>query len=261
MGVALPSLLLLLNEHKVRPFSGSVLQLGRQDIYFDYETLQTYAQQLGVSLRILEAVTCRPNQWMTGVKTIDDKIFFKSLGFDVVQSTDASNYEQADYIHDFNQPVPRGLHDRFDLVFDGRALEHMFHVPNALSNINALLKLGRRIIHHAPNHNDVDHGFYCFSPTLFYDSCEADRYMDLRCHFVGLMLPFKQNEVPKVSDYKPGMLESISVGGITKDKFLGCEMFMTTISAPKTERSRGNVIPTQRRYQQWWAKAEANTPH
>lgn len=255
MGVALPSLMLLLIEHKARPFYGTILQLGRQDIYFDYETFQACAENMGVTLRKLDQITHRANECMPTTKTIDDQTFFKSLGFDVVQSTDASDYEQADFIHDFNRPVPAQLHNRFDMVFDGGAIEHLFHVPNALSNINALLKVGGRVNHHSPTHNYVDHGFYCFQPTLFYDYYEADAYTELRCHFVGLTLPFKQNEIPKIFPYTPGMLETFSVGGITKEKCNGCEMFMTTFSATKSVASTGSVIPTQRRYREWWAKA------
>lgn len=257
MGLALPALVMLLHERKARPFSGTILQLGRQDIYFDYETLQSVAQQMGVSLRTLETITCRPNEWMPGVKTIDDRTLFKSLGFDAVQSTDASDYEQADFVHDFNQPIPAEMHNRFDLVYDGGSLEHIFHVPNALSNFHALLKVGGRIIHNVPTHNFVDHGFYCFSPTLFQDYYEANKFADIRGHVLGIKLPFKHNEMPTIFPYQPGMLEPYSVGGITKEKFHGCEALSTTFSATKTAESLGNVIPTQRRYQQWWANAKA----
>jgi SAM-dependent methyltransferase len=195
---------------------------------------------------------------MPAIKTIDDQTFFKSLGFDAVYSTDASNYEQADFIYDFNQPMPTEMHNRFEVVFDGGAIEHLFHIPNALSNINALLKLGGRAIHHSPTHNFVDHGFYCVQPTLYYDFYEANAYTELRGHFVGLTLPFKQNEVPKIFPYSPGMLESFSVGGNTRGRCLGCEIFMTTFSAAKAAASTGSVIPIQRRYREWWEKGKGN---
>lgn len=259
MGIALPSLAMLLAEHKHRPFSGTVLQLGRQDIYFDYEMMARCAEQMEVPLRKVP-ITHRPNEWMPQVKTISDQTFFQLLGFDVVQSTDASDYEKADFIHDFNQPVPETMHGRFDVVFDGGSLEHIFHLPNAFSNFHALLKVGGRVLHDSPTHNFVDHGFFCFSPTLFWDYYEANGFTDLRGHLVGMKLPFKHNDVPKVFRYTPGVLEPYAVGGFTKDKFQGCEMFVTTFSATKQAESKGNVIPTQRRYQQWWAKAKTGEP-
>jgi hypothetical protein len=261
MGVALSSLTLLLNEHKRRPFGGTLLQLGRQDIYFDYATLCTFAQKAGVKLTPVPNIGVRLNQWMPGVQTLDEQTFFKSIGFDTVLSLDTSDYEQAEFIYDLNHPLPESMHGKFDVVFDGGSLEHIFHVPNALWNIHAMLKTDGRAIHHSPTHNYVDHGFYCFSPTLYYDYYEAAGYSDLRCHFVGHTLPYTNTQLPKVFTYKPGDLESVSIGGITKEKFQGCEMFMTIFSATKTENARAGTIPTQRRYQQWWAKAKAGVPY
>ena len=45
----------------------------------------------------------------------------------------------------------------------------MFHVPNALANLNAMLKPSGAILHVLPCNNWVDHGFYQFSPTLMFD--------------------------------------------------------------------------------------------
>ncbi len=257
MGIAIPQLVHLLNERKLRDFKGTVLQIGRQDIYFDYASLQSVAKQMGVTLRKPDKIGVKKNEWMPNVNTIDEQTLFQSLGFEHVQSIDASDYENADYVHDFNQLLPQSFDARFDLIFDEGSLEHIFHVPNALTNINTLLKEGGRIIHHAPTHNFVDHGFYCLQPTLFYDYYEADAYADIRCFFVGWRLPFKHNEMPKFFPYKPMGLEHLSVGGITKESCEGCELFVTMVSATKTAQSRGNVIPTQRRYQQWWAKAKS----
>lgn len=33
------------------------------------------------------------------------------------------------------------------------------------------------------------------------------------------------------------------------------------LSATKQGESSGSIIPTQRRYQQWWAKAKAGLPY
>ena len=52
---------------------------------------------------------------------------------------------------------------------NGGTLEHVFHVPNALANLNAMLKPSGAILHVLPCNNWVDHGFYQFSPTLMFD--------------------------------------------------------------------------------------------
>ena len=245
-------------EQTIRPFSGSILQLGRQDIYFDYATLETTAKLAGVRLQTLEKITLRPNEWMPGVETLDDHAFFKSLGFGEVRSVDASDYENPDYVWDFNLPVPESMLGQFDVVLDEGSLEHIFHLPNALSNINASLKVGGRVIHHSPTHNWVDHGFFCFSPGFFWDFYEANGYSDLRCILIGMKAPFRPNEPIVARVYTPGSLESISIGGLTKETFFGCDVVATSFVATKTARSTGSVIPMQRRYREWWEKAQKN---
>jgi len=37
----------------------------------------------------------------------------------------------------------------------------------------------------------------------------------------------------------------------------GQKMFATHFSARKTIESQGDIVPMQRRYREWWAKAEA----
>src|SRR2546423_9661754 len=43
-------------------------------------------------------------------------VFGSALGAKNVSSMDASAYEQANIIHDLNQPVPKELEERFDVV-------------------------------------------------------------------------------------------------------------------------------------------------
>ena len=57
-----------------------------------------------------------------------------------IKAADASPYEDAQIVHDFNNPVPIRLHQRFDTIFDGGALEHIFNVPTlrvACSPVNS----------------------------------------------------------------------------------------------------------------------------
>jgi SAM-dependent methyltransferase len=86
---------------------------------------------------------------------------------------------------DLNRPLPAALCDRFDLVYDGGTMEHCFSVADVLGNVVRLAKTGGRIIHHLPLNNWVDHGFYQFSPTLFFDFYEANGFRDLamKLHF------------------------------------------------------------------------------
>jgi hypothetical protein len=99
---------------------------------------------------------------------------FKLLGASEVTSLDASPYEEADLIHDMNLPVSESWHARYDVVFDGGSLEHVFDYPTALSNCMQMVKVGGYFIAQTPANNWFGHGFYQFSPELFYRALSAE---------------------------------------------------------------------------------------
>jgi hypothetical protein len=94
--------------------------------------------------------------------------FFTVLGADRVASMDASSFEGATHIHDMNVPIDDSLKERFSVVFDGGTLEHVFNFPQALRNCMEMLTVGGTFIQHTPANNFMGHGFYQFSPELFY---------------------------------------------------------------------------------------------
>ena len=93
---------------------------------------------------------------------------FKRLGAATVDSLDASGFEGATIVHDLNQPIPPSLACKFSLVFDGGTLEHVFDFPRAISNVMKLAAPGGHVIISSPANNEMGHGFYQFSPDLFY---------------------------------------------------------------------------------------------
>ncbi len=92
----------------------------------------------------------------------------RMLGADRIEALDASAFEGSGIVHDLNEPVDVALHGRFDLVLDGGTLEHVFNVPVALRNCMEMVKPGGRLILVTPANNFCGHGFYQFSPELFF---------------------------------------------------------------------------------------------
>jgi SAM-dependent methyltransferase len=95
-------------------------------------------------------------------------LFFKYLGADIVTEIDASNYEGARVVHDMNLPIPNSLENRFDCIFDGGTLEHIFNFPQVVENIFRMLKKDGTFISSTVANNLLGHGFYQFSPELFF---------------------------------------------------------------------------------------------
>ncbi len=93
---------------------------------------------------------------------------FRALGAQDLASLDVSSYEQSPIIWDLNEPVPDDLCERFDVVFDGGSLEHIFRAPTALESYMRMTRVGGHLILTVPGNNLFGHGLYQFGPDFFY---------------------------------------------------------------------------------------------
>ena len=91
-----------------------------------------------------------------------------ALGAIEICSFDASEFEGASYVHDFNSPIDETFKNRFTAVIDGGTLEHVFNFPVAIRNCMELVEVGGHFIGITPANNWLGHGFYQFSPELFF---------------------------------------------------------------------------------------------
>ncbi|HUI83140.1 MAG TPA: hypothetical protein VL240_02905 [Candidatus Binatia bacterium] len=95
------------------------------------------------------------------------------LGAKRVESVDFSDYEKASIIHDMNRPVPSHLNGQFTCVIDAGSLEHVFNFPQAVKNCMEMVAIGGSFLVITPANNFMGHGFYQFSPELFYRMLSA----------------------------------------------------------------------------------------
>lgn len=90
------------------------------------------------------------------------------LGARAIASFDVSDFEGSSERHDFNLPLPESHDARFDAVMDAGSLEHVFQFPVAMANLMRLVKPGGHLIIITPTNHFSGHGFFQFSPELFY---------------------------------------------------------------------------------------------
>jgi SAM-dependent methyltransferase len=111
---------------------------------------------------------------------------FALLGYGRIDSIDYYPDEGPSLVLDLNLPLPSHVGPDFDLVYDGGTMEHCFNTVQLLRNAAHLTAPGGMVIHHVPMNNWVDHGFYQFSPTLFFDFYQASGFVDLemKIHFM-----------------------------------------------------------------------------
>lgn len=112
----------------------------------------------------------KKKDYLSGYKFGDYAIKYLNNIFpeSTIDILDYSNYENANVIADLNSDLTITLTSSYDLIIEGGTLEHVFNFPQAISNINNLLKIGGTLYFCTPANNQCGHGFYQFSPELFY---------------------------------------------------------------------------------------------
>lgn len=242
MGIAKGAVKFLLNESRQRHLGGRLLTLGRQTVFVTGPEVDAFASEFGVRL-------VRPPETPADSSGVmSDVALFEAMGFDTVEALDYSDYESPDHIFDLNSPSsPTSLIDRYDVIIDGGTLEHVFHLPNALRNVIRMLKVGGRVIHLSPSSNHIDHGFYMFSPTLFWDFYSANGF-SIETFQIFRYSPRHSKDPWLFSDYKPGCLLPVSYGGLD-DAMYGLACVVT-----KRAESTADRVPQQGFYVDHWAQ-------
>lgn len=133
------------------------LTLGRQFLLARPDTLRQLAREQGLKLSA--------RLWRG---PFAEAFFQELLGARLICSVDATPYESASIIHDMNMPLPRQHHCAYDAVVDGGSLEHVFNLPVALANCMRATAVGGRLFSFTVANNFLGHGFYQFSPELFF---------------------------------------------------------------------------------------------
>lgn len=151
MGIDIHALHFLRNAKKKKPL-GDTITIGRQTLYVINSIVKRI---VGTKLSYNDQPYC-------------EELLKEDFGAIRVDSIDYSAYENATYVHDMNKPLPADLRGKYDTVYDGGCLEHIYNAPQALENCSLLCRPGGQILHILPTNNFCGHGFWQFSPELFF---------------------------------------------------------------------------------------------
>jgi hypothetical protein len=147
-----------------------VLTLGRQNLSTGADVLLELAARHGIE----------PGRALAAIDPYAEKFFRVFLGAEEVHAIDHSGYEGAALVHDLNTSIPRAWEQRYDAVIDGGTLEHIFNFPAAIANCMRMLRIGGELFVFAPANNQLGHGFYQFSPELFYRTLAPEHGFTVR---------------------------------------------------------------------------------
>jgi SAM-dependent methyltransferase len=194
MGIDRHNLGLLAHAQDLGAEFQRTLTIGRQAVFVEDAALQRF-QRLR-ALPALQGSAAAPGQ-----APYAEPLLQQWFGAREVASVDASAYEQATLIHDMNLPWPQQgepgepgdraesslARGRFDAVLDFGCLEHVFDFPTAWRNCVDLCRVGGHLLHALPANNLSGHGFYQFSPELFFNLYRPERGFQLKALFFALM--------------------------------------------------------------------------
>ena len=244
MGISIPALRQLLELQNFRALQGDILLLGRMSPMFTTRKFLRILRQHGFQSDI---VISNKNYSDIFKHNPNDIEIFKAIGFKNVYSLDVSAYEGADFVLDLNKPLPEKFNKKFDFIYDGGTLEHVFDFPQALKNLHAMLNVGGFILHENPANNFVDHGFYQFSPSVYFDYYKQNHYEIIISRLCRVYRA--KNRRYLGFNYLPNKFEKQSYGGW--GNHLLCNFFVVK----KLQVSTSGLIPNQSRYQEiFWQK-------
>lgn len=173
MGIDIPSLQLLCCAKGIGVDFSDTVTIGRQWIGVPTKHIHL----------ILSAIDI-PHKQVPACFDQFSEPLFKLLGANRVWSIDASDWESATHIHDFNLPLPPCLADQCSVVYDGGCLEHIFNIPQAFKNCMEMLRVGGHFIQVNNANNYMGHGFWQFSPELIYRIFSPENGFQIKAVFL-----------------------------------------------------------------------------
>jgi hypothetical protein len=163
MGLDTNGTRLLLHARKLGVDFSRTAMLGRQSLYTPPKVLDAQLAEYGLASSNSAAEE--------NPEFADD--FLRQLGAGTLDAFDASDYEHADHTHDFNEPIDPCHHQQYTTVLDGGSLEHVFNFPIAIRNCMEMIAEGGHFLGITPANNFFGHGFYQFSPELYFQIFQA----------------------------------------------------------------------------------------
>lgn len=148
--------IIMSHKHLPRENRHSAMSLARQQIHIHHQTMHHLFKKHGINAPLHEC-----GEYFEAL--------FKNMGYTVTDSIDNSAYENATIIHNMNLPVSvqENQPSRYNYVFDGGTIEHIFNCPQVCENIINMMEVGGIYCSVTVNNNFSGHGIYQFSPEFF----------------------------------------------------------------------------------------------
>lgn len=240
MGFNIKTTELLFQAKKLGIDYSQVATLGRQTLNGSFVEFERLFVRYGYNNELIENVIQRDYRYSEN--------FLKSLGAQTIETFDASDYEGASKIWDMNLAIPEKFKESYSLVIDSGSLEHIFNFPQAIKNCMEMVREGGHMFGITPSNNFLGHGFYQFSPELFYRIFSRQNGFEL----VKMWLFFPKSDSPVYEVLDPMEVKSrVTLANIE-------ETFLFYIAKRTELKEVFKQFPQQSDYEQIVWKKEGN---
>jgi hypothetical protein len=165
MGFDVQGVRFLLSSHRKGVRFTRTALIGRQELFLDPISLQRILSSFewGMTQNEVRRILTEQSGFAEPL--------LRLLGAEHIASLDASPYEGSSMVHDMNLEIPDALKNSFSVVIDAGTLEHIFDFPRAIKNCLEMVQQDGHLLLITPANNFMGHGFYQFSPELFFRVC------------------------------------------------------------------------------------------
>lgn len=170
----------LINAASLIPSTGQpkkLLALGYPDLLVDEPTLRNAGlEPTELKTRSDALIIQQWHSWAGPIYDTDDVL--GKLGITAMY-VDINPSRLCERVVDLNEPLPTDLCNSFDLVVDPGTIEHCFNIGQSFKNVALALKVGGIVLHQNPL-TCMNHGFWNFSPTAYFDFYYQNGFQILR---------------------------------------------------------------------------------
>jgi len=212
------SLFRSMREQNGLPLGGDLLELGEANWYGDVD-LNLFGQDIyrhapeaerqAMFRRLDEIARNQPPGMLWDLAKLFWQTFFHPRSMTAI---DFDGTERALKL-DLNNPID--LQRQFDVVMNLGTVEHVFNVAQAMKTVHDHTRPGGLMVHGLPFAGWVDHGFYSFNPTFYWDLAAANGYSVLAAVYAEAS-PVKMVSLPN----RERILEMARDGQIGKNALI-----------------------------------------
>ncbi len=228
--------------------------LGRQNFFYTQQERRGWLRKWKRRVDLFQQAVDQRGLNLVAADLVQEDGFaekaLEALGFGRVESIDVSDFEKATLIWDLNKPVPDEWHGRFDFIFDGGTIEHIFNAPVALENVYSMLSVGGRFVAATTLDGWPGHGIYQFGPELVWSYWNRAKHCKVHaCRALA------RNGNSKLEIADPALTGARSEWTDRRDEFPSGAVYLW-YDIEKTSNSSQNAVVQQSDYVTRWASGE-----